>query len=120
MAYQLNKDTKILLVLLAVVVLCSAKLFKDYLYRNRYDEGMVVGTLESSVQLRRPNTTTAITADITINTVSNTYSRLVGYKRERCPIVYYRRKYHSNGVRWIYLCRVECQTRHIYTEHQCP
>ena len=66
MAYQLNKDTKILLVLLAVVVLCSAKLFKDYLYRNRYVEGMVVGTLESSVQLRRPNTTTAITADIII------------------------------------------------------
>jgi hypothetical protein len=56
MAYQLNKDTKILLVLLAVVVLCSAKLFKDYLYRNRYVEGMTLVSQESTVQLRRPDT----------------------------------------------------------------
>ena len=68
MAYQLNKDTKILLVLLAVVVLCSAKLFKDYLYRNRYIEGMTAVSQESSVQLRRP-TSGATTADI-ICTVS--------------------------------------------------
>ena len=63
MAYQMNKDTKILLVLLAVVVLCSAKLLKDYLYRNQYIEGMTVVSQESSVQLRRP-TTGSITADI--------------------------------------------------------
>jgi hypothetical protein len=63
MAYQMNKDTKILLVLLAVVVLCSAKLFKDYLYRNRYVEGMTVVSQESNVQLRRP-TEGSITADI--------------------------------------------------------
>ena len=56
MAYQMNKDTKILLVLLAVVVLCSAKLLKDYLYRNQYIEGMTVVSQESSVQLRRPTT----------------------------------------------------------------
>ena len=59
----MNKDTKILLVLLAVVVLCSAKLFKDYLYRNRYVEGMTVVSQESNVQLRRP-TEGSITADI--------------------------------------------------------
>lgn len=68
MAYQMNKDTKILLVLLAVVVLCSAKLFKDYLYRNRYVEGMTTVSQESSIQLRRPNTG-ATPADI-IFTVS--------------------------------------------------
>jgi hypothetical protein len=68
MAYQMNKDTKILLVLLAVVVLCSAKLFKDYLYRNRYVEGMTVVSQESNVQLRRP-TSGATPADI-IFTVS--------------------------------------------------
>ena len=68
MAYQMNKDTKILLVLLAVVVLCSAKLFKDYLYRNRYVEGMTTVSQESSVQLRRP-TSGATPADI-IFTVS--------------------------------------------------
>jgi hypothetical protein len=66
MAYQLNKDTKILLVLLAVVVLCSAKLFKDYLYRNRYVEGMTLVSQESSDQLRRPETgDPAITVNIT-------------------------------------------------------
>ena len=68
MSYQMNKDTKILLALLAVVVLCSAKLFKDYLYRNRYVEGMTTVSQESSVQLRRP-TTGSTTADI-IFTVS--------------------------------------------------
>lgn len=64
MAYQLNKDTKILLVLLAIVVLCSAKLFKDYLYRNRYVEGLTLVSQESSDQLRRP-ATGSITANIT-------------------------------------------------------
>lgn len=64
MAYQLNKDTKILLVLLAIVVLCSAKLFKDYLYRNRYVEGLTLVSQESSVQLRRPQSG-SITANIT-------------------------------------------------------
>ena len=65
MAYQLNKDTKILLVLLAIVVLCSVKLFKDYLYRNRYIEGLTLVSQESSVQLRRPASDPAITANIT-------------------------------------------------------
>jgi hypothetical protein len=65
MAYQLNKDTKILLVLLAVVVLCSAKLFKDYLYRNRYVEGMTLVSRESSDQLRRPDADPATTVNIT-------------------------------------------------------
>ena len=64
MAYQLNKDTKILLVLLAIVVLCSAKLFKDYLYRNRYVEGLTLVSQQSSDQLRRP-ATSSITANIT-------------------------------------------------------
>ena len=68
MAYQLDKDTKILLALLAVVVLCSGKLLKDYLYRNRYIEGMTTISQESSVQLRRP-TSGSTTADI-IFTVS--------------------------------------------------
>jgi len=66
MAYQLNKDTKILLVLLAVVVLCSAKLFKDYLYRNRYVEGLTLVSQESSDQIRRPQAAdSAITVNIT-------------------------------------------------------
>ena len=64
MAYQLNKDTKFLLVLLAIVVLCSTKLFKDYLYRNRYVEGLTLVSQESSNQLRRPEKD-SITVNIT-------------------------------------------------------
>ncbi len=61
----MNKDTKILLVLLAIVILCSAKLFKDYLYRNRYVEGMRIISQEGSVQLRRPQANAAaVRADI--------------------------------------------------------
>jgi hypothetical protein len=73
MAYQINKDTKILLVLFAVVVLCSAKLFKDYLYRNRYVEGMKVDSVSSTNQLRRPDITASgpltvsMTFTITLN-----------------------------------------------------
>lgn len=61
----MNKDTKILLVLFAIVILCSAKLFKDYLYRNRYVEGMTIVSQESTVQLRRPQSgANAITSDL--------------------------------------------------------
>lgn len=61
----MNKDTKILLVLFAIVILCSAKLFKDYLYRNRYVEGMTIVSQESTVQLRRPQSgASAITSDL--------------------------------------------------------
>ena len=73
MAYQINKDTKILLVLFAVVVLCSAKLLKDYLYRNRYVEGMKVDSVSSTNQLRRPDITASgpltvsMTFTITLN-----------------------------------------------------
>jgi hypothetical protein len=75
MAYQLNKDTKILLALLAIVVLCSAKLFKDYLYRNRYVEGLTLVSQQSSVQLRRPQSgsiTSNITFTVTLQKELNT------------------------------------------------
>jgi hypothetical protein len=59
----MNKDTKILVGLFAIVILCSAKLFKDYLYRNRYVEGMTIVSQESTVQLRRQQSG-AITSDL--------------------------------------------------------
>ena len=52
MAYQLSEKNQILVALFAIVVLCSGKLFKDYLFRRGYIEGMTV-TTEASTQLRR-------------------------------------------------------------------
>ena len=52
MAYQLSEKNQILVALFAIVVLCAGKLFKDYLFRRGYIEGMTV-TTETSTQLRR-------------------------------------------------------------------
>ena len=55
MAYQISEKNQILLALFAIVVLCAGKLFKDYLYRGGYVEGLTVvpGT---NVPLRREAT----------------------------------------------------------------
>ena len=52
MSYQITDKNKILVALFAIVVLCAGKLFKDYLYRGGYVEGLTVvpGT---NVPLRR-------------------------------------------------------------------
>jgi len=52
MVYQLSEKNQILVALFAIVVLCAGKLFKDYLFRRGYVEGMMV-TTETSTQLRR-------------------------------------------------------------------
>ena len=52
MAYQLSEKNQILVALFAVIVVCAGKLFKDYLFRRGYVEGMTV-TTETSTQLRR-------------------------------------------------------------------
>jgi len=52
MAYQLSEKNQILVALFAIVVVCAGKLFKDYLFRRGYVEGMTV-TTETSTQLRR-------------------------------------------------------------------
>jgi hypothetical protein len=51
-SYQLSEKNQILVALFAIVVLCAGKLFKDYLFRRGYMEGMTV-TTETSTQLRR-------------------------------------------------------------------
>jgi hypothetical protein len=55
MAYQITEQNQILVALFAIVVLCAGKLFKDYLYRGGYIEGLTVvpGT---NVPLRREAT----------------------------------------------------------------
>jgi hypothetical protein len=52
MAYQLSEKNQILVALFAVIVVCAGKLFKDYLFRRGYIEGMTV-TTETNKQLRR-------------------------------------------------------------------
>ena len=53
MAYQISEKNQILLALFAIVVLCAGKLFKDYLYRGGYVEGLTVVPVSDTV-LRRP------------------------------------------------------------------
>ena len=51
-SYQLSEKNQILVALFAVVVICAGKLFKDYLFRRGYIEGMTV-TTSANKQLRR-------------------------------------------------------------------
>lgn len=48
----MSEKNQILIALFGIVVLCAGKLFKDYLFRRGYIEGMQV-TTETSTQLRR-------------------------------------------------------------------
>lgn len=63
MVYQLSEKNQILVALFAIVVLCAGKLFKDYLFRRGYVEGMLV-TTETSTQLRRNATAGSFTAEL--------------------------------------------------------
>jgi hypothetical protein len=51
-SYQLSEKNQILIALFAIVVVCAGKLFKDYLFRRGYVEGMMV-TTTTNKQLRR-------------------------------------------------------------------
>jgi hypothetical protein len=50
MVYQLSEKNQIFVALFAIVVLCAGKLFKDYLYRGGYIEGLT-SRLVSSQEL---------------------------------------------------------------------
>lgn len=65
MVYKLSEHNQILIALFAIVVLCAGKLFKDYLYRGGYIEGMTVST-ETSKRLMRPAQTGRLT-NFTVN-----------------------------------------------------
>jgi hypothetical protein len=56
MVYQITEKNQILVALFAVVVLCAGKLFKDYLYRSGYVEGldgMIIST-SANTPMSRP------------------------------------------------------------------
>lgn len=65
MAYQISEKNQILLALFAIVVLCAGKLFKDYLHRGGYVEGLTVVPVSDTV-LRRPASGTT-TATLSLN-----------------------------------------------------
>ena len=65
MVYQISEKNQILIALFAIVVLCAGKLFKDYLFRRGYIEGLTV-IPQSNVILRR-NATNTTTVTITLN-----------------------------------------------------
>ena len=59
MTYQISEKNQILIALFAIVVLCAGKLFKDYLFRRGYVEGMTgnfILSVVADVPLSRPAT----------------------------------------------------------------
>lgn len=57
MTYQISEKNQILIALFAIVVLCAGKLFKDYLFRRGYVEGMTgnfILSVVADVPLSRP------------------------------------------------------------------
>jgi hypothetical protein len=62
MVYQFGEKNQIFIVLFAIVVLCAGKLFKDYLFRQGYIEGMTnqnfISSMTSNVPLSRPSSGT--------------------------------------------------------------
>jgi hypothetical protein len=69
MVYQLSEKNQILVALFAIVILCAGKLFKDYLFRQGYIEGLQV-TTETSTQLRRKHINDTKLGGVNINTVT--------------------------------------------------
>ena len=66
MAYQISEKNQILLALFAIVVLCAGKLFKDYLYRGGYVEGLTI-IPSADRPLRRDANTDITTAILYLN-----------------------------------------------------
>lgn len=61
MVYQLSEKNQIFVALFAIVVLCAGKLFKDYLYRGGYIEGLTSRLVSSQELVRRGTAQTGIT-----------------------------------------------------------
>jgi hypothetical protein len=61
MVYQLSEKNQILVALFAIVVLCAGKLFKDYLYRGGYVEGLTSRLVSNQELVRRSTEQNGIT-----------------------------------------------------------
>lgn len=65
MVYQISEKNQILIALFAIVVLCAGKLFKDYLFRRGYIEGLTV--IPQTDKILRRDATNDTTVTITLN-----------------------------------------------------
>lgn len=63
MVYQISERNQILIALFGIVVLCAGKLFKDYLNRGGYIEGMTVNVESIPRSLKRPASGTGPTSN---------------------------------------------------------
>ena len=70
MVYQLSEKNQILVALFVIVVLCAGKLFKDYLFRRGYVEGLST-RIVSSQELIRTNSNQTITLILNITLGAN-------------------------------------------------
>lgn len=61
MVYQLSEKNQIFVALFAIVVLCAGKLFKDYLYRGGYIEGLTSRLVSNQELVRRGGAQPGIT-----------------------------------------------------------
>jgi len=60
MVYQLSEKNQIFVALFAIIVLCAGKLFKDYLYRGGYIEGLTSRLVSNQELVRRGTDQTGI------------------------------------------------------------
>ena len=60
MVYQLSEKNQIFVALFAIIVLCAGKLFKDYLYRGGYIEGLTSRLVSNQELVRRTTPQTGI------------------------------------------------------------
>jgi len=67
MVYQISERNQILIALFGIVVLCAGKLFKDYLNRGGYIEGMTVNVESNPRSLKRPASGTSTSNTIYLN-----------------------------------------------------
>jgi hypothetical protein len=66
MVYQISERNQILIALFGIVVLCAGKLFKYYLNRRGYIEGMTVNFETTPRSLKRPATGSGPTTNNTV------------------------------------------------------
>ena len=66
MVYQLSEKNQILVALFVIVVLCAGKLFKDYLFRRGYVEGLTTRLVSSQELIRTASAQNNITLSLNI------------------------------------------------------
>ena len=68
MVYQLSEKNQIFVALFAIIVLCAGKLFKDYLYRGGYIEGLTSRLVSNQelVQRTTPQTGISLILNVTL------------------------------------------------------